>query len=321
MDFDPLNMTKEETRAWSTEMVDYLMDNSETSAKKAALSMTDYLRPVNREASFVSKLLTPGGFDESERWQSTDDDQPRVMIEIEPDSAGAEAVDFGNLAETFYPYGKRAIMTCQQVGTQRIVKNTIELGAYKYNFRTVLTDLLSLRLAFLRDQRFLLATQRCLAPAGTNLTYTGKPNNVTVGADWSYHTWQRMFNLMREQPNAIEPASALFSHGMIALMKSQLVKDFPGTQVATDIFRTGMTELRMEGDDVKMIATNKVSLIPRGVFYMYGAENRLGRYIQMVEPTMLVENRGTRVSMELYEILGIMLINQAAVAGITFTSS
>jgi len=320
MDFDPLNMTREETRQWSSQMVDYLSDVDGPGRKQAALSMTDYLRPTNREASFVSKFLTPGGFDETERHRSTDFEGPQIMIDIEPDSAGAEVVDFGSMAETFTPFGKRVIMRFQQVQTQRIVKNVIELEDYRYNFRTVLTDLLSLRLAFLRDARFIRATQKCLSPTGTPLAYTGKVNNAAISTPWGYHTWQRFQNLMREQPNAIEPTGCLFSHGMIALMKSQLVIEFPGTQVATDIFRSGMTELRMEGDNVKMVATNKTTLVPKGTFYLYGAENRLGRYVQYKEPTMLVENRGLRVSMELYEILGIALINQAAIAGSTFTT-
>lgn len=321
LNFDPLNMSHEETRAWSSHVVSCLSENSESSRKEAAMSMTDYVRPTNREASFVSKILTPGGWDESERHLSRDHDQPQLLIEIEPDSAGAEAVDFGHLAETFYPYGKRVPMAMQEVHTQRVVKNVIELGAYKYNFRTVMTDLLSLKLAYLKDQGFITGTQRCLGPAGTNLAYTGKPNRVTVGAIWDYHTWQRALSVMREQPNAIEAATALCSHGMIALIKSQLVKDFAGSQVATDIFRTGITQLKMEGDDVNIIITNKTALVPKGTFYFYGPENQLGRYVQMIEPTMLVENRGTRVSMELYEVLGMVLVNQAAISSSDFSLS
>lgn len=319
--FDPLNMTLDETREWSSNIVSKLQDNTEESRKEAALSMTDYLRPTNREAAFCGKILEPGGWDESERVQDRWHDQPQILIEIEPDGAGAEHVDFGNMPETFYPYGKRVPMTMTQVETQRIVKNVIELGAYKYNFRTVLTDLLSLKLAFLRDSRFIKAIDNCIAPAGTNLTYTGKPNQTNAGAVWSYHTHQRAFNVMRGQPNAIEPATALFSHLMIALMKSQLVNDFAGSKVVTDIFYNGQSELEMEGDKLRMIATNKQSLVPVGRFYYFGPENQLGRYIQMIEPTMLVDNRGTKISMSLYEVLGMIIANQAAVSRTNYTVS
>lgn len=321
MDFDPTNMTVEETRAWSQQVTGLLQENSESSSKQAAITMTDYLRPVNRESSFCGKILTPEGFDESERWQSRVHDQPAILVEIEPDSAGAQAVDFGSMPETFTPYGKRIPLTMTQVETQRIVKNVIELGAYKYNFRTVLTDLLSLKLAYMRDSRFIKAAQACLSATNGVLAYTGKNNHQTVGANWDYHTWQRSFNLMRGQPNAIEPATAVFSHLMIALIKSQLVKDFPGTQVATDIFRSGITELKMEGDNIRMIATNKQTLVENGRFYQFGPENQLGRYVQMIEPTMLVENRGLKVSMSLYEVLGMVLINQAAVSSSVYTTN
>jgi hypothetical protein len=321
MNYDPLNMSHEETRAWSSHVVGLLEENSESSRKEASLSMTDYLRPSNYEASFAAKILTPGGFDQSEIVPALNHDQPQIFIEIEPDSAGAQAVDFGSLAETFYPYGKRAAMTFQRVQTQRIVKDVTELGSYRYNFRTVLTDLLSLKLAFLRDARLLAATDKCISTVNTVLPYTGKTNHTNAGADWSFHTWQRSLNVMRGQPNAIETATVLCSHLMIAYMKSQLVKDMPGTQIVVDIFRNGMSELNMEGDNVKIIASNKQTLVPVGRFYHYGPENQLGRYVQMIEPTMLVENRGLKVSFELYEMLGMMLINQAAISRTNYTIS
>lgn len=321
VDYDPLAMTFDQSREWSTRMTDLLQQNSTESSKEAAMSMNDYVRPVNHESSFVSKILTPGGWDESERVLDRITDQPQLLIEIEPDSAGAEAVDFGHLAETFYPYGKRVPMTMTQVDTQRIVKNVIELGAYKYNFRTVLTDLLSLKLAYLRDSRFMTAAGRCLAGVGNPLSYTGKTNNTAAGADFSYAGYQKAINVMRGQPNAIEPATVVFSHIMIALMKSALVEDFPGTKVATDIYYNGLTELESDGDNIRKIATNKQDIVPAGQYTFFGPENQLGRYVQMIEPTMLVENRGTKISLQLYEVLGMIIVNQAAVSRTTFTIS
>lgn len=320
-DIDYVNMTREQSRAWSSDIVERLMEQDESSTKQAALSINEYLRPANYEHSFASKVLTPGPFNEEERTLALDTDQPIVLIEIEPDSAGAEQVDFGDLAETFYPYGRRVPMAMRQLSTQRVTKNVIELGAYRYNFRTVLTDLLSLRLAFLRDQGLLRATERCLAPAGAPLLYTGQMNHVTVGAAWSYGTWQRAINVMRSQPNAIEPATCLFSHTMIALMKDQLRQDFAGSTVAADIFNSGQAEIKMPGDGLQMIATIKQTLVPKNHYYFFGPENQLGRYIQMIEPTMLVENRGLKVSFQLYEVLGMLLINQAAVSKSVYNGS
>lgn len=319
--YDPLAMTREDTRAWSSEVTELLMENSETSRKEAAISMTDYVRPVNRESAFCNKIFTPGPFDESERWQSLDHDQPQILIEIEPESAGAIPVDFGSTADTVYLYGKRVPMAFQKVETRRVTKDVHELAAYKYNFRTVVTDLMSLKLAFIRDERFMRATNQCLGPEDSNLDYTGRPNHVAVGGPWNYENWQKSFNVMRGQPNAIEPATVLFNHLNIAHMKSELVKDFLGGETADTIFRTGMTELKMEGDNVKMISSNKRTLIPDGSYFYYGPENQTGRYVQLTEPTMLVENRGTKVSFQLYELYGMVFVNQAAVSRSNYTFS
>ena len=320
-DIDYLNMDREQSRAWSENIVNLLTEQDEGSTKQAAIGINDYLRPSNYEKSFAAQIFTPGPFVEEERTLALDHDQPVCLIEIEPDSAGAEQVDFGDMAETFYPYGKRVPMTMRLLQTQRVTKNVIELGAYRYNFRTVLTDLLSLRLAFLRDEGLMRATNRCLSGHNVPLLYTGKPNTVTTGVAFSYGQFQRALNVMRSQPNAIEPATMLYSHTMIALMKDQWRIDFAGTTVAADMFRAGQSDLTMPGENVKMISSIKQTLVPKNEFFFYGPENQTGKYIQMIEPTMLVENRGLKVSFQLYEYLGILLINQAAISKSTYNGT
>lgn len=314
---DYTSMTREQSKQWSKSIVDRLMSRDEGQVKEAAIDMTDYLRPNNYEQSFASKILTPTSWNEAERTKALDSDHPMIMIEIEPDTAGAEQVDFGNLAETFYPYGKRVVMSLTEVATQRIVKNVIELAAYEYNFRTVLTDLLSLQLAYIKDQKLLATADKCMST--TPLLYTGVANDVNVGASWNYGTWQRQLNVMRSTPNAIEPATCLFNHLMIGLMKDQIRQDFAASEIAAQVFRDGDMEITMPGDSLQMISTIKKKLVPQGHYYFFGPENQLGRYVYMYEPTMLVENRGLKISFEIFEVFGMMIINQAAVSKSRFS--
>lgn len=316
---DYTKMTREQSEQWSKAIVERLQSGDPGQIKEAAINMTDYLRPNNYEQSFASQILTPTSWDEAERIKALDSDQPMVMIEIEPDTAGAEQVDFGHMAETFYPYGKRVTMSLTPVHTQRIVKNVIELGAYSYNFRTVLTDLLSLQLAFIKDKQMLQAAQRCLAPVGVPNAYTSVPNNVLAGTTWSYGSWQRQLNVMRSTPNSLEPATCLFNHLMIGLMKDQIRQDFHSTAIAEQIFRSGNAEISMPGDGLKMISTIKKKLVLNNEYYFFTNENQLGRYIYMYEPTMLVDNKGLKVSFEIYEVFGMMFINQAGVSKSLFS--
>lgn len=314
---DYTRMTREQSNQWSKAIVDRLQSGDPGQIKEAAINMTDYLRPNNYEQSFASQILTPTSWDEAERIKALDSDQPMVMIEIEPDTAGAEQVDFGHMAETFYPYGKRLTMSLGEVHTQRIVKHVIELGAYAYNFRTVLTDLLSLQLAFMKDKQMLDAAKKCLAPVGTPNAYTNVANNINVGAPWSYESWQDQLNIMRSTPNSLEPATCLFNHLMIGKMKAGLLKgaaNFSATSVAEQIFKSGNAEITMPGDGLKMISTIKKKLIGNNEYFFFTNENQLGRYIYMYEPTMLVENKGLKISFEIYEVFGMMFINQAGIS-------
>jgi len=311
---DYTRMTREQSQQWSKAIVERLQTQDPGQIKEAAISMTDYLRPNNYEQSFASQILTPTNWTEADQTKALDTDQPLCMIELEPDTAGATQVDFGDMPETFYPYGRRMTMSLGEVQTQRIVKNVIELQSYAYTFRTVLTDLLSLQLAFVKDKAILAATEKMLAPAGVNNTYTGVPNHINVGLAWDYDTWQDQLNVMRATPNSLEPATCLFSHLQLARMKAKLKDDFAGTAIAEQIFRSGNAEIVMPGDGLRMISTIKKKLVARNHYYFYTNENQLGRYYYMYEPTMLVDNEGLKISFSIYEVFGMAFINQAGVS-------
>ena len=50
-----------------------------------------------------------------------------------------------------------------------------------------------------------------------------------------------------------------------------------------------------------MISTIKKKLVANNEYFFFN-ENQLGRYIYMYEPTMLVENKGLKISFEIYEV-------------------
>lgn len=311
-------------REWSSEVVDRWLSSDEEEQKVAAMSMEDYVRHSNYEMSFTNQIFSNTPFKQEELVPKLDTDQPIIMIEIEPDSAGAVQVDLdGDLAETFTPYGRRVEMTFQEIVTQRITKSQPELMAYRYNFRTVLTDLMALRMSYVKDSAFMRGSDACLAPSGTNLLYTGKPNNYSWGNGnyWSYERFMRSQNLMRHHENSIEPATCLYNHLMLAAMNTQLRVDFAGTTVAVDMFTKTNAEFNIPNFAGKMISTIKKNLVTTGKYYFYGPENQVGRFTQMIDPTMSVENRKLRISFQMYEIWGLLFINQAGVAGTTFDAA
>lgn len=312
MDFDLSNMTEEQSSAWSAELVGLLEDRSDSSSKKAAAMADDYVRLFNYENRFCNAIVEPKPVDQSEIIPALTHDQPMIYIELQPDSAGAVTVDFGSSPADFYPYGRRVPMVFQQVETQRIVKNVIELASYRYNFRTVLTELLTLKLAALADARWMRATAACLAPIDTVMPWTGVANYRSMNSQIDYDSWNRAKNIMLEAPNKLVPSMALLNSLQLAHFKSMTAAQFQGTEIVADLFRNGW--VNMSFDNTEMIATTKDAIVPVGDITFYADEASLGRNRQYQEPTMLVKNEGTEIQFWLYEVLGMIIVNQAAVA-------
>ncbi|GIW89625.1 MAG: hypothetical protein KatS3mg109_0057 [Pirellulaceae bacterium] len=318
---DPLNMTPEDAKAWSAHVVGLLEEGSESSRKEAEMTMNEYIRPFNREMDFCNRILTPTPWDESERVPALDHDHPQLFIEIEPASPGAMMVDFGYQVDTFYPYGQRMPMVIQQQMTERVVKEIIELGGYKYKFRQALTDLASLQLAALRDSRFMNAVNDMLGTANTALPYSGAANHVDFAANIDYPSWLRFLDITMQHPNKLKTASVLVNQLTLKYLRAVIAYTFQGTELAADVWRKSFEEVYLQGDNVKLIATIKDSLVPENHYYGFAAENRLGRYVQYKEPTMVVKNEGLHISFYQYEALGMALVNPTGVSLGKFNNS
>lgn len=311
-------------REWSMEVIDRMLSNDEGERKIAEMSMDDYVKHSNYEQAFTNQVWQNTPFKQEDLVPQTGTDQVVIMVEIEPDSAGAVQVDVdGDILPVFTPYGRRVEMTFQQVASQRIVKSQLELMGYRYNFRTVLTDLTALRMATIKDQVFIRGTEGCLAPSGQNLAFTGKPNQFNWPSNGFFSTerFLRSLNLMRHHQNSIEPATVLFNHLALGLIANAIRIDFQGTTVAADMFTTTNSQVKLPGFDGKAISTIKKTIVPNGKFYMYGPEGQVGRYTQLIEPTMAVKNEKLRVSMQQYEVYGMLFTNQAGIAATTFDAA
>lgn len=318
---DPTNMSPADAKAWSEHVVGLLEDGSESSIKEAKMSMEEYIRPFNREMDFCNRILTPTPWDESERVPSLTHDHPMLYVEVEPASPGAMMVDFGYNVDTFYPYGKRVPLVIQQQMTERVIKEVTELASYRYKFRQAITDLSSLQLAAQRDARFMTATRSLLSAPNTALPWSGRTNNVNYGQNLDYPSWLKFMDIPMTHPNKLKTACILINTLSIKWIRTFVAYTFQGTEVAANVWRKAFEEFYLEGDNVKVIATIKDSLVAENEYFGYAAENRLGRYVQYYEPTMVVKNEGLHISFWQYEALGMIIVNPTGISLGTFNNS
>lgn len=306
------NMTPEESKAFCEHVTGLLTSGDDSSIKQAEMTMTEYIRPTNREMDFCHRFLTPTPFDPAEQVYSDQHDHVEILVEIEPSSPGAMVVDIGYQPNTFYPYGRRAKLRMQQQQTERVVKDITELANYRYRLRQALTDLQSLQLATFRDARLLNACRTLYNTAGVPLVYSGAPNNVDYGANLDYATWLRFMDITMGHPNKLVTASVLVNQLTLKYIKLMIAHEFQGSDLAADMWRSGQGEITLP-DGTKLVATIK-NLVAENEYLGFAAENRLGRYVQYKAPTMIVKNEGTNISFYQWESYGMLIVNPTGVS-------
>lgn len=310
----PKDMDAAQLKAWNNRIVGQIVDGSPENVKLAEMSMQEYIRPFNREMEFANQILTPKPHTDEEVVPSTEHDMPMIMIEIEPASPGAMVVDFGYAPPTFYPYGQRITVAYQMQMTERVVKNVIELRSYAYRFRQAVTDLSSLQLAAQRDARFMRAVRRLLGVVNTALPYSGQPNNVDYGSNMTHDIWNRFLDIPTEHPNKLTTATVLTNTLNMKWLKSMIVNTFQGTELAASVWNKAFETVVTGDNGVRIVATIKDALVGRNEYLGFAAENRLGRYSVLQEPTMVVKNEGQLISFYQWEALLMALVNPTGVS-------
>jgi hypothetical protein len=296
----------------SERLLDMLMSDSAELNKEAKQDLDDYTRTINREGSFVSKIIEPSDFDRSRLVPDMHTDQPKMLFEYEQSSPFAAPVDYGTTPSDFIPRGRRYPVLFSRVQTRNTVIDLLEMQTYKQDVRKILGDNMTKDLVALRDHRFIRACNNILGAPGQVLPWVGKAMNVNMNAAISHSSFVTAKNTMRDTPFSIESNKFLANHLHIRDFDVMAVEELQGTEKSVDIAFKGFTEAEYSG--IRMMFSIKKNLIPTGKTFWFGDQDYLGRYVQWIPPTMVMKKEDTIVQCYTYEVYGITIAHPGALA-------
>ena len=140
--------------------------------KEAADEGSRFIRSKLRQESFAREILVPIELSPDEIDRDEHTDQPKKIIEKEPDST-ATFVTFKGAGQRTFFRGPRYSVFFGKIESQHFMKSKFELLTYQNDIRKILTDNSVKDMADVEDRKFIETIEAALSDAG----YAG--NNVT----------------------------------------------------------------------------------------------------------------------------------------------
>lgn len=273
--------------------------------KEAEAEGTAFIRQKMRQESFAREIIEPVmlGDDEIDRDENTD--QPKKIVEKEPDSVATFVPFHGSAARTWFR-GKRFAVYFGKTESQRFTKNKFELMTYQNDIRKILSDNSVKDMADQEDTKFLDTVNAIIALAlSTQRTLAASFNSSAFKLGF-----QGLVN--RRQPI-----------GKMLMAKSTYYEalDLPATSVGNDIatshYREGIeTEEKLWG--IPVVSTIKREIVDdvaggtRRSVYVFAPQNYLGVFYLLQDATLYIKQEADIIEFWSYAAPGIGLGNTLA---------
>jgi hypothetical protein len=146
--------------------------------KEAADEGSRFIRSKLRQESFAREILQPIELSPDEIDRDEHTDQPKKIIEKEPDSSATFVTFKGSGQRTFFR-GPRYSVFFGKVESQHFMKSKFELLTYQNDIRKILTDNSVKDMADIEDRKFIETIDAALVEAGRsdNLNTEGAAAN------------------------------------------------------------------------------------------------------------------------------------------------
>lgn len=269
--------------------------------KEAGEAMSGFVRMRLRETGFARKIFTPQMITASDLDRGLDD-QPRVIIEKEPDSIAA-SMSLSGQPEVRYFTGLRYEVPFYKIQSNTFKKSKFELATYRTDIRTVLQDNSVKDLQETEDGNLIRGLRQI------QLEQEGAEFLVTAGDRITDRVMSLVQHLVK---NKQKPAKILMSH----LLYLQMLRE-PATQlgdsVASKHFETGSMDNFYGFEIITSIKSDLLSSeIGKSLgdlVVAFASEEYLGQFYSLQEPTVFLEARADMIEFTTYESIGIGIGN------------
>ena len=273
--------------------------------KEAEAEGSAFIRQKIRQESFAREVIEPIMLADDELDRDENSDQPKKIIEKEPDSV-ATFVPFSGTGPQRWFTGPRFAVYFGKTESERFRKNKFELMTYQNDIRKILSDNSVKDMADQEDIFFRRTALGCVnANSGVQRTPAGAftPSAFVRGSQAIIDRRLPMGKMLMTQ--------SLFQEAM----------NLPATLVGDSIARKHY-EQGVEKEDslwgMPVITTAKTDVYNTKECWMFAPQNYLGNFFLLQDATLFIEQRADIVTFWTYAVPGIGIGNAEAIQQIVF---
>jgi len=295
----PAYMT--ETKEVAAQLINsnFVRKLEEGRVKEAQDEGSAFIRTKVRQESFAREIINPILLADDEIDRDENTDQPKKIVEKEPDSV-ATFVTFQGAGPRTWFRGPRYAVKFGKTESQRFTKNKWELMTYQNDIRKILSDNSVKDMADQEDKKFVETIDALVAlNAAVQLTAAPAFNSTAFRT-----CFQAM--LARRQPV-----------GKILMTKQLYYEslDLPATMVGDDIasrhYDQGIeAEEKLWG--MPVVSTMKSDILNPKKFYVFAPENFLGNFFLLQDATLYIKQEADVIEFWSYAAPGIGIGNTIA---------
>ena len=267
--------------------------------KEASAAMTAFVRQKLREDGFTRKIMTPQLLTSSDLDRGLDD-QPRKIVEKEPDSIAAD-LPLSGRAELRYFKTDRYEVTFSKISSRTFQKSKYELATYATDIRQVLQDNSVKDLQFTEDSNFIAGLKSIAAAQHGGI--------VDANAGFGIKSLMEMVNELVKVKQ--KPAKILMPWNLYLKLYSR-PSSVVGSITANEHFN-GQDMRQAFGFEI--IPTNKLDLmssdgtIQGDMIAIFAPESYLGQFYSLQEPTVFLKTEQDMIEFTTYESVGVGIGN------------
>lgn len=286
--------------------------------KKASIDTTDYLRIRIREDGVARRIITPRTVTRENIDRTQLGDLPISIIDMEPNSAGAMQIPFGDIPQGGIMNAPRFVVTYARLASRRYRIDTMRLMTYNIDLRDMFNDLILKDLMDEEDRKTFATFERCVGELNTVQPGSGVCQYVTLGT-FSRSALTHFRKGLPSTRQKLEPGVYLMNNVSIHDFESFNRNEAGGDLAQQTLFGNATVE---SANGVKMIVTNKTNLCKDGIIWGFAPENYLGVFYILEDVVMNAEVKlGYLLEFGAHEAVGAAVGNVAAVTKGSFTGS
>jgi len=273
--------------------------------KEAQDEGSAFIRMKVRQESFAREIINPILLADDEIDRDENTDQPKKIVEKEPDSVATFVTFQGTGPRTWFK-GPRFAVKFGKTESQRFTKNKWELMTYQNDIRKILSDNSVKDMADQEDTKYITTVDDIIA--------LNAAVQLTAGSAFNSSSFRKALQAMVHRRQPI---------GKLLMTKELYYEalDLPATSVGDDVASRHYDEGIEEEEKlwgIPVVSTMKSDILNAKKAYVFAPENFLGCFFLLQDATLFIKQEADIIEFWSYAAPGIGFGNTLAMQAIAF---